>query len=606
MRTMAPVTAYETAANTAVIVVQVFAEEKPVPLDRSARLELASLANHRGVFLIVPSHERAVFRSVELGKYEISVTALGYLTAHQEVNALIPKTETIDIVLHRDPSAVTLNEASGVMPRKARKEASQALSLLKSGQLADAQKHLENAYQLAPSNADLNFLTGYLHFERHDYAQAATYLSTAATLNPHSAQVLTLLGRTNLQRENYAAARSALEQALLIEPEDWLVHDLLAEAYFRQKEYEKARDEAQIAIVKGKVHGRNDGSAARIILGQALLGLGRKDEGIRALETFLNESPQNPLVYQVRALVTRLKKSDPIPPADAGPMRTETKPSQVDSVEALPDPLLSMQTWRPPDVDAVKPNVVPGIACKGEEVLAEAGKRVQELTQDITRIAAEENLFHQTLDDAGVSTSSETRKYDYVAAVSAEPRSVFIQEYRSSKVAKVDDPDRISSTGFAILALLFHPQLQGDFDFDCEGQGEWRGQASWLIHFRQRHDLPNRMHSYDVGGRPFRADLKGRAWISADKFQILRIEADMVDPIREIQLLSEHQTVEYGPVPFAQKNVSLWLPKVAEIYIDLRKHHYYRRHSFDHYELFSVDSEQKDKVPPVTGSSSQE
>jgi hypothetical protein len=105
------------------------------------------------------------------------------------------------------------------------------------------------------------------------------------------------------------------------------------------------------------------------------------------------------------------------------------------------------------------------------------------------------------------------------------------------------------------------------------------------------------MHVYRVGGEPFRVDLKGRAWISADKFQILRIEADIVNPIRTIQLLSEHQAVEYGPVPFATKNTMLWLPKTAEIYFDFRKHHYYRRHSFDHYTLFSVDTEQKDKVP---------
>jgi hypothetical protein len=79
----------------------------------------------------------------------------------------------------------------------------------------------------------------------------------------------------------------------------------------------------------------------------------------------------------------------------------------------------------------------------------------------------------------------------------------------------------------------------------------------------------------------------------------------MVRALPEIELLSEQQTVEYGPVPFPNKNLSLWLPKKAEIYIDFRKHHYYRRHSFDHYMLFGVDSAQKDKAPkkdndPVT------
>jgi hypothetical protein len=45
------------------------------------------------------------------------------------------------------------------------------------------------------------------------------------------------------------------------------------------------------------------------------------------------------------------------------------------------------------------------------------------------------------------------------------------------------------------------------------------------------------------------------------------------------------------------KNTLLWLPKTAEIYLDFRKRHYYRRHSFDHYALFSSDAQEKQKAP---------
>jgi hypothetical protein len=55
--------------------------------------------------------------------------------------------------------------------------------------------------------------------------------------------------------------------------------------------------------------------------------------------------------------------------------------------------------------------------------------------------------------------------------------------------------------------------------------------------------------------------------------------------------------VDYGPVPFPKKNVELWLPKSAELYFDLRRHHYYRRHSFDHFMLFSVDSTENTPLP---------
>lgn len=117
------------------------------------------------------------------------------------------------------------------------------------------------------------------------------------------------------------------------------------------------------------------------------------------------------------------------------------------------------------------------------------------------------------------------------------------------------------------------------------------------MRFQQRDDRPNHMHAYKLGNQVHPVALKGRAWITADKFQISRIEAEMIKPMPEIQLQSEHQIVEYGPIPFAHRNTSLWLPKSADIYFDFRKHHYYRRHSFDHYMLYSVDTEEKRKEP---------
>jgi hypothetical protein len=117
------------------------------------------------------------------------------------------------------------------------------------------------------------------------------------------------------------------------------------------------------------------------------------------------------------------------------------------------------------------------------------------------------------------------------------------------------------------------------------------------VRFQQRTDHPSRIHSYKVGTQVHPVNLKGRAWITADKFQIVRIESELVSPMPEIQLLSEHQVVEYGPIPFARKNTTLWLPKSAEIYFDFRRRRYYRRHSFDHYMLFAIESDEKRKEP---------
>ena len=591
------ISTYETAPNTAVVIVHTFAEEKPVSLDRSARVDLTNLANHVGGFLIVPGHEGAVFVNTALGRYVISVTAVGYISASLEISVLSPARQDVEIVLHRDPAAVALNEASGLMSPKARKEARRAVSLLKSGDLTNAEKRLKAAYVSAPSNADLNFLLGYLYFQKNDYAQAGTYLGTAANLSPHSAETLTLLGRTKLAVQNYPEAQSALEQAILVDSEDWLPHDLLANTYLHQNEYSKARDEAQIAIAKSARYGKNATGAAELTLGQALIGLGQKSEGIQALRVFLKESPPGNMIEPVHTLITRVQESDQAPAAGS-----EITASPI-LLMAVPKLVLSMQTWRPPDIDDIKPAVEPGVTCSCAQVLAEAGQRVQELVQDVTRFTADEDLFHKSLDGVGLSNHAETRKYNYAATISSKPGSVLIEDYNEDRVPQGGYPDGITSTGFVMLALVFHPEMQDDFDFDCEGQVKWFGKLTWLVHFRQRPDRTNRMQDYTVAGKTYRIDLKGRAWISQDTSQIVHIEADIVNPAHEVQLLSEHQVVEYGPVPFARKNTMLWLPKNVEIYFDFRKHRYYRHYAFDHYLLFDVDVSEKVKLPPDTAAS---
>ncbi|MGC2474081.1 MAG: tetratricopeptide repeat protein [Candidatus Sulfotelmatobacter sp.] len=590
---------YDSAPGTGVLVFHVFAQEKGAHVEGPVRLDLTNLANHIGLFQTVEGDTDGVFVNLAFGNYEIEVSALGYLASRQEVQVVSTiHPEPIDIVLGRDPAAINLDVSPEVIPPKARKNVRQAVSQLKIGELAEAEKHLQTAYKLAPSNSDLNFLLGYLYFQRRNYAQAGTYLTAAASLGPHNAQALTLLGRVDLAREDYPAARSALEQAVLADDDNWLPHSLLADTYLRQKEYRKARDEAQISITKGRRQGKTTVGPAELVLAQAFIGLGRKQEAIQELEVFLRDSPQNPMVYQVKNLIEELKKHNSSSAADGNTKTSAIDTSRVDPLGAVHDPALTTQTWRPPDVDDTKPPLTPGVMCPASDVIDGAGKRVEELVRDLARFAANEELFHQSIDAFGFATHTEKRSYDYVAIVSkSEAGNVSIEEYRSDKPHQEGYPDNIASTGFIALALVFHPDMQKDFDFDCEGQAEWHGQPSWLVHFRQRHDRPNRMHSYSLGGQGFPVDLKGRAWITADKFQIVRIEADMIKPMPEIQLLSEHQTVEYGPVPFPKKNTTLWLPKSAEIYFDFRKHRYYRRHAFDHFLLFSVDTEDKQKTP---------
>jgi len=586
---------YLTAPGTGAIAVNVFAERNGTRLDRQAVLKLIDRTTQKALWATTDGRAQGMFTNISYGTYDLEVSAVGFLGARKEVliSPAVVQME-IDTVLHRDPGAVDLDVSANSLSPKARKETKHAVQALKSGNLKEAEKHLDEAYKAAPSDANLNFLMGYLYFEKKDFARAINYLNASTSANAHDGQALTLLGRAGLEQSDYPVARSALEQAVLADAENWLPHNLLAYTYLHQRDYAKARDEAQVSITKGK----SAAVSSQLILGEALLDLGQSSQGLQALNVFLEQAPRHPLAEQVRKAIAQVDQrgSSAKPVANLG--SAEGQLPGIASLAALPPPKFSVKPWQPAGIDEVKVAVAPDVSCPADTVIGESGRRAQELVGDVTRFAAIEDLFHQSLDEFGNPSRTETRKYNYVASITeSEPGYFAINEYRADNVAASDYPDNIASTGFAGLALVFHPDVRDSFEMKCEGLGDWRGQATWLVHFRQRDDRPNRMHSYKVGNQFYSVKLKGRAWITSDKFQIIRMEAEMVAPLPEIELLSEHQIVEYRPVPFPKKNTTLWLPKSAEIYFDFRKHRYYRRHSFDHFMLYSVDTEEKRKAP---------
>ena len=588
-----PSIVYQTNPGTSVAVFKVFGEKLSTPLDRQALLKMVNIKDQTVLWATTEEDSQGAFTNVPFGNYDVEISAVGYLSKHQEVHNTNAPLQRFEIVLHPDLAAINLDVDDRTVSSKARKEMKRGVSALKSRRFKDAEKHLTEAHNSVPSSGELNFLLGYLYFQQSDYDKASAYLGTAAKLSPHDGQTLTLLGRTCLEKKDYPAAQSVLEEAVATEAESWLPHNLLANAYLHQKKYDKARDEAQIAIDKGKA----DANPARLILGQALINLGLDDQGIKVLETFLQESPKHPTAGQVRSLIAEVREHATSDRSAETP-QTGTRLAGVDPLLALAQPGLSVKSWQPAGIDQVKVALATGVVCPSEKVTDEAGRHVGELAEDLARFSAIEELFHQNLDPYGNPIRTETRKYNYVASISEpEPGFLAVDESRADKIDLQGYPDKIASTGFATLALVFHPHMRPNFDMTCEGLGDWHGQASWVVYFKQRDDKPNRMHGYKMGTTIYPVKLKGRAWITADKFQIVRIESEMVRPMPEINLLSEHQVVEYGPIRFEKKNTSLWLPKSAEIYFDFRQHRYYRRHSFDHYMLFSVDTDEKRKEP---------
>jgi hypothetical protein len=67
--------------------------------------------------------------------------------------------------------------------------------------------------------------------------------------------------------------------------------------------------------------------------------------------------------------------------------------------------------------------------------------------------------------------------------------------------------------------------------------------------------------------------------------------------IPDLFLDFEHQSLDYGPVLFAKRNVSLWLPQSVDISVYLGRKQFNARHHYSDYRLFVVDPGQKIAQP---------
>jgi tetratricopeptide (TPR) repeat protein len=588
--------AHSKIGNEGLLLLSVRAAEGKKALDRQAVVRIVNLTAQTVGWKTTDDKSEAAI-SLPPALYEIEVSAVGYLSEQKKIQVVSSvDTVRIEMVLPRDPAAVDFDVADSAMPPKGRRDIKHAISALKEGNFKEAKKDLDRAYQLSPSNPDLNYLMGYLFYEQKNYPQAQSYLTTAANVSSRNVRVLTLLGNVQLKQKNYDGAATNLEKAVDTESGNWMAHDLLASAYLGLRKFEPARQEAELALAGGKTAA----NSANVVLGQALVNLGKREEGLRVLRSFVQSSPSDAEAAQVRTFIKMIEQNSPDSPNSTGGdgPKTNASSSDADPLFIAPELPVSVNPWRPPGIDEAKPSVSEGVNCPFESVIDMSGRRVKELVDNVSRIAAIERLLHEQVNEMGNPTSRETRDYDYVATIAERTGGgLGVDEDRFERLTKADSPDGISSSGFAILALIFHPNMRQDFEMTCEGLGRWQGRATWLVHFKQRPDRAPRMVDFKLNGNIYPVRLKGRAWIAADTFEIVRIESELISPIAEIRLRCQQQVVEYGPVKFPRKNLELWLPTRAEIYLDYRNHRYYRSHTYDHYMLFSVDSTDKPKSP---------
>jgi tetratricopeptide (TPR) repeat protein len=428
------------------------------------------------------------------------------------------------------------------------------------------------------------------------FREAVTCASAARDLKPENPQIYLLLYNLHIRTNDFPAALSDTESYLKLTP-DGAAADRVR----------RMQEQVQKAVQSSSGNPGPSSEAAPV----ARPAETPADAGASASAPESNFTPiDGPAVASAAAPVAApaaVPSATPsvAPPATvsaAAPPLTQPPAPTVEAPalsEHQPVSHPGPNSVIPMRVDEFVPAVAVDVPCSLSTVLHGAGQRAEQLLTTLQKFDASERVEHYKLNAAGVPGAADVRSFDYVVTVSHDAQGGFqMQEYRNGGVVRAQQfPSGIRTANLSEHGLIFHPLLAPGFHFTCEGLGEWKGRATWLVQFEEKKNDLNPFRSYVINGFSYPLQLTGRAWIDAGTYQVLRLESDLLKPVEKIHLTREHIAIEFASVKFRTRDQQLWLPQTAELYVEWNGRRFYRRHTFSNFKIFSTDSTEEVRAP---------
>jgi len=539
------------------------------PLDSAAMVHMYSRVGSYDVRNPTREASIAVFENVLPGSYNVVVTCLGYQEAseHIEVEGFGGNFNAY-VYLQPEggaPAGANTPPSGVVLSPKLQSELEKGLELVRKGQYESAEKHLVKATQLAPSNTDAAYLLGMAKLGLKQNDAARQQFEAVLRLDPTHAQALQALGELQLRMGDVSGAIQNLEKAFVAHGADWRAHLLMAVAYTQAGQLANAEKHAEGAV--SLANGRS--AYALFLLGEVRRERG-SDSGARsAWEELIRQFPEDSWTKKAKEEIGRLERPAKAKAADpAGTL--EELPLSAGTVVALP--VMPVRPWAPPDVDSTEYLVAEGAPCDLENVLRRAAKRLNGQLANLEKFTATERIEHQEINRYGEPGPVRSREFAYIVLVRPlRGGEYFLEERRDGSTDLSSFPTSLATTGILGLGVsVLRATSSSDLTFRCEGLTNVRGAGTI-------YDLP----------------IKGRVWLSAATFDLLRIETDLREAIPNLELTRDHLVVNYGPVEFRKGKTTLWLPWNAEMFMELKGHRYHHTHSLSDYLLFEVDTTHK-------------
>jgi len=575
-------------------------EASGMPLAGNAFVKLFS--NFNGVRITSPTQDgsSATFSNIQAGEYDVEVSSTGYKTTSESVSVIAGGGNfRVFVYMHPD-SEVTENSAPGGAPivsPRLQSEIEKGVDKMRRQQYDAAREHLEKAAKMAPGNPDVLYLLGMLEYRQERFDAARAKFENAISIYPSHARSLVALGELLLRTGQPALAAQDLEKAYQINGADWRTHLLLAYAYAAQKNYEKAAPHAVRAVELAK----NDGAAARLLLGRIRSAQGKNTDAKQAFDSLIRDFPADPAAAQAKLELASMEKELTAASRNKAEF-SSADPLSVPAADSIPALPVLVRAWAPPDIDAKEYPVAADVSCSEDDLLQRTQLRTSRQLANFEKFMATEHIEHQDIDANGNAGPVRAHDFDYLVFVERPKNGyVFLEEQRDGGENLGSFPTSLASKGLVGLGVyIFDPQYEPDLHYTCEGLGQWRGQPAWQIRFEQRAGVPSRIRTWRNSRGLFPVPMKGRVWVSANSYDVLHIETDLREPQKQIELDRDHLVIDYGPVQFERGKTSLWLPWYAELFMELHGKRYHHRHTLTNYILFSVDTTHSVSAPKET------
>jgi TolA-binding protein len=540
----------------------------------------------------------ATFPGVAPGDYEIEVRCVSYKSATERLSITAIGTN-YTIYIYLQPDAETSGPAGPpngvVMTPKLQSEIDKGVDAMRKSQFETAKTHFAKAAQMAPANPDVAYLLGTAELALQHPDLARQQFERALTINPSHEKALLSLGELQLRAGDTQSAITTLEKAYMVNGAGWRTHLLLAAAYAKAGKLTEAESHATRAVnlAQGKA------APALLLLGEVQDAEGNHSEAKDTWEQLVAQFPGDSLAATAKQKLVHASETN--------------TPSSQPSVLVLPAaavPALTLmpvaeRPWAPPDIDEKEYPVAPNAACSTDDVLLHARHRMKSQLQNFEKFTATEHIEHQEIDRYGRSGPVRSRDFSYIVFVHTfGGDSMYLEESRNGSSNLSAFPTALATTGLNSLGVsVLQPAYRDSIAYQCQGLANVRGQAAWQLRFVESNNINAGIRRWQRNGIVYNIPVKGRIWIAATTFDVLRIETDLTGPDRKLELTRDHLLVDYGPVSFFSSKTKLWLPWNAEMFMELHGKRYHHKHFLTDYMLFAVDSSNRiakpnDSPPP--------